>query len=61
MLANNFPTVIPSKINPSITNATEVSVLNNLARKSNILKETLDVQRESGIVFPGDFPKEEEE
>lgn len=44
-----------------IKNATEVSVLNNLARKSNILKETLDVQRESGIVFPGDFPKEEEE
>jgi SNF2 family DNA or RNA helicase len=44
-----------------IKNATEVSVLNNLARKSNIMKETLDVQRESGIVFPGDFPKEEEE
>jgi hypothetical protein len=27
MLANNFPTVIPSKINPSIINATEVSVV----------------------------------
>lgn len=38
----------------------ELRVLNALARKGNIMKETTPEQAEAGVVFPGDYPKFEE-
>jgi hypothetical protein len=36
----------------------ETSILNALARKATVLQEVLDVQREYGILFPGEFKDE---
>jgi len=42
------------------TDRIETSILNSLARKSKILKDTLEDQVEAGITFPGDFENEDE-
>lgn len=39
----------------------ELNIINNLARKSEVMKETLDVQREQGVRFPGEYENEIEE
>lgn len=36
----------------------ETSILNALARKTNVLKDTLEGQVEEGVVFPGDYEEE---
>jgi hypothetical protein len=36
----------------------ETSILNALARKSTVLKETLESQMDHGILFPGEYPEE---
>lgn len=41
-----------------VKNNTEVNILNNLARKSNVMKETLTGQVEGGIKFPGEYENE---
>jgi superfamily II DNA or RNA helicase len=33
----------------------EVSILNSLARKTNVMKETLELQTENQILFPGEY------
>jgi hypothetical protein len=33
----------------------EVGLLNNLARKTNVMKETLEKQVEGGVKFPGEY------
>ena len=36
----------------------EVGLLNNLARKTNVMKETLEKQVEGGVKFPGEYMNE---
>ena len=35
----------------------ETSIINSLAKKNNVMKETLLLQVDEGIVFPGDYPQ----
>jgi hypothetical protein len=39
----------------------ELSILNALARKGGVMKRTTEKQVKAGILFPGDFPKWNEE
>ena len=38
------------------TENTELPVINALAKKGQVLGETVEAQREAGILFPGDYP-----